>query len=122
MILLSEVIESTSHVISICFLQTAVTEVEIPDFVNSLSEVQLQWDQFESTFPILLYYVGIGKPSPLSISPEDMDCLDMLLVTEQSKATFSERQMYFVGKDTYVEVKGLNLTQKGSYYVTVVGE
>ncbi|XP_038050728.1 uncharacterized protein LOC119723897 [Patiria miniata] len=98
-----------------------VTEVEIPDFVNSLSEVELQWGKFESTFPILLYYVGLGKPSPASIPPEDMDCLDMLLGTAQSQATFSEKPMYFVGKDTFVDVKGLNLTQEGSYYVTVVG-
>ena len=84
--------------------------------------MQLQWGKFESTFPILLYYVGLGKPSPSAIPPSDMDCLDMLLVTEQAQATFSERQMHFVGKDTYVKLKDLNLTQEGSYYVTVVGE
>ncbi|XP_022102001.1 uncharacterized protein LOC110985344 [Acanthaster planci] len=101
--------------------QVIVTEVEVPDFVNSLSEVKLQWDKFESTVPILLYYVGLGKPSPSVTPPEDMDCLDMLLVTPQSRATFSERSMHFVGKDTFVELKGLNLTQEGSYYVTAVG-
>ncbi|XP_038062441.1 uncharacterized protein LOC119732930 [Patiria miniata] len=97
------------------------SEVEVPEYVNSVSEVQLMWAKFQSTFPILLYYVGLGEPSTSSLLPEDMDCLDMLLGTTQALATFHERSMYFVGKDTFVEVKGLNLMQEGSYYVTVVG-
>ncbi|XP_022103294.1 uncharacterized protein LOC110986022 [Acanthaster planci] len=97
------------------------TEVEVSKFVNSVSEVGLKWAKFESTFPILLYNVGLGEPSPFSIPPEDMDCLDMLLGTKEALATFDVRQMHFVGKDTYVEVRGLNLTQGSSYYTTVVG-
>ncbi|XP_022100316.1 uncharacterized protein LOC110984425 [Acanthaster planci] len=97
------------------------TEVEVPKYVNSVSEVQIMWGEYESTLPILFYYAGLGEPSPSSIPPEDMDCLDMLLGTKEAQATFSKRQMRFVGKDTYVDIRSLSLTQEDSYYVTVVG-
>ncbi|XP_038050876.1 uncharacterized protein LOC119724026 [Patiria miniata] len=97
------------------------SEVKVPKFLNSVSEVQLMWDKFQSTLPILLYYVGVGESSPSSVQLENIDCRDILLGTRQALATFSEREMSFVGKDTYAVVKGLNLTHEGSYFVTVVG-
>ncbi|XP_033637389.1 uncharacterized protein LOC117298318 isoform X2 [Asterias rubens] len=97
------------------------TEVKMPEFVNSLSEVKLQWEEFDSTFPILLYYVGLGNAASATVSPENMDCLDMLLATDEAKTTFNERKMHFIGKDTYQEIKGLSLEQEGSYFVTVLG-
>ena len=106
---------------SFVFVQPA-TEVKIPEFVNSLSEVKLQWEEFDSTFPILLYYVGLGNAASATVSPENMDCLDMLLATDEAKTAFNERKMHFIGKDTYQEIKGLSLEQEGSYFVTVVGE
>ncbi|XP_033637723.1 uncharacterized protein LOC117298529 [Asterias rubens] len=99
----------------------SATEVKIPEFVNSLSEVKLQWEEFDSTFPILLYYVGLGNAASATVSPENMDCLDMLLATDEAKTAFNERKMHFIGKDTYQEIKGLSLEQEGSYFVTVVG-
>ena len=93
----------------------------MPEYVNSVTDVELMWSKFESTFPILLYYVGLGESYQSSVPPEDMDCLDMLLGTQEAQATFGVRNMHFVGKDTYVRLQGLNLTQGGSYYVTVVG-
>ncbi len=102
--------------------KVVATEVKIPKYVNSLSEVKLQWQEFDSTLPILLYYVGLGSATSASVLPEDMDCLDMLLATDVSKTTFYERRMDFAGKDTYREIRDLSLQQRGSYFVTVVGE
>ncbi|XP_071798137.1 uncharacterized protein [Asterias amurensis] len=101
--------------------QVLATEVKIPKYVKSLSEVKLQWEEFDSTFPILLYYVGLGNAASATVSPENMDCLDMLQATDDAKTTFNESKMHFVGKDTYQEIKGLSLQQEGSYFVTVVG-
>ena len=81
------------------------------------------WQAFQSEFPILLYHVGLGLACQDALSPLHMDCLEMLLGREDPvRLAFSEYRMQSVGKDTYVDVKGLNLTQSGTYFVTVIGE
>ncbi|KAL5015119.1 hypothetical protein ScPMuIL_009389 [Solemya velum] len=94
--------------------------ISMRDYVNSDTTVDILWDGFTSEVELMLNFVAISD----NTDANSTDCrlyVDGGLATDEQKAAlFNVSSMTNVGKDTYVEITDLKLTQGATYYAWVI--
>ncbi|KAL5015141.1 hypothetical protein ScPMuIL_009411 [Solemya velum] len=94
--------------------------ITMGDYINSNTIVGVLWSGFESKLELMLSFVALSNNT-------DAINKDCKLYVEGGGATEREKALLFnvysmtnVGKDTYVEITGLTLTQGEKYYAWVI--
>ncbi|XP_077996024.1 uncharacterized protein LOC144449371 [Glandiceps talaboti] len=100
-------------------------DVKVSRYITSATSMTISWTNFAFGMPVLFYQVGIGESHTYSKIPS---CLELQHFNDDGEAghkleyayLFDKYPLTNVGKDTMLEVTGLNLVDKETYTVTVV--
>ncbi|KAL5014713.1 hypothetical protein ScPMuIL_008983 [Solemya velum] len=94
--------------------------ISMEDYVKSDKTVDILWDGFTSEVELMLNFVALSD----NTDANSTDCrlyVDGGLATGEQKASlFNVYSMTNVGKDTYVKITDLTLTQGVTYYAWVI--
>ncbi|XP_048258717.1 uncharacterized protein LOC124137708 isoform X1 [Haliotis rufescens] len=95
--------------------------IDMKEFFNANTSVDVPWDGFESKIGMMMYYVGLSNNTEAG----NYRCGQF---TERGSITDDERQEIFnivdlqnVGRDTFTKFENLSLEQNDVYYAWVVG-
>ncbi|XP_046574117.1 uncharacterized protein LOC124282192 [Haliotis rubra] len=95
--------------------------IDMKEFVNTDTYVDVTWDGFESKIGIMMYYVGLSN----NTVAKNYKCGHF---TERGSVSDDERRGIFnvvdlhnMGKDTFMKFENLSLEQNGVYYAWVIG-
>ncbi|KAK6192291.1 hypothetical protein SNE40_003784 [Patella caerulea] len=95
--------------------------INMPEFINSNSVVDVQWDGFTSRVGMFMYYLALSSHNEAIY----MDCRHFIQVGSMSDnrrlEIFDVLDRENFGKNTFGHLENLNLQQNHSYYVSVIG-
>ncbi|XP_048250793.1 uncharacterized protein LOC124111176 [Haliotis rufescens] len=95
--------------------------IEMKDFINTNTVLEVPWDGFESKIGMMMYYVALSN----NTDALEYKCGQFTergsLTDETLSSLFNVIDIQNVGTDTYKKFDNLTLAQNGEYYAWVIG-